>query len=161
MAVRLTEADIAALLSESKPLPADYRRLLETRAKRGHKERELPLEGATGNGFRLIIRQSNINPLDFSVILTYQIPSSNQSFRLRRYNGRSHQHSNKLERQTFYDFHIHTATERYQERDGFDEDGYAEPTERYATLDAALQCMINDCGFQPPVEANPQLPLFS
>jgi len=160
MPVHLTDAQIASLLEEAKPLEADYRRLLGTRPKRGHKERDLDIEGASGGAFRLILRQSDINPLDFSVILTYLIPRSNHTFRLRRYNGRSHRHTNKIERQTFYDFHIHMATERYQERDGFDEDDYAEPTGRFSTFEEALKCMLNDCGFKVPRDSSPQLPLF-
>lgn len=97
MAVRLTDAEIAELLAEAKPLPADYRRLLETRTKRGHKERELSVQGENGHVFRLILRQSEVNPLDFSAILAYQVPRSNQIFRLRRYNGRSHRHTNRIE----------------------------------------------------------------
>ena len=50
---------------------------------------------------------------------------------------------------TFYDFHIHTATERYQEA-GYAEEHYAEPTDRYADLSGAIQCLIQDCAFELP-----------
>jgi hypothetical protein len=115
MAARLTDKEIKALIAETKPLPADYIARTQTKPKRGHKERELELTGKNGSEFRLILRQSLLNSLDFSVILAYQVPGKNQSLRLRRYNGKSHEHTNKLESQTFYDFHVHTATERYQE----------------------------------------------
>jgi hypothetical protein len=44
---------------------------------------------------------------------------------LRRHNGKSHEHTNQIEAGAFYDFHIHRATERYQEL-GMREDAYAE-----------------------------------
>ena len=65
---------------------------------------------------------------------------------LQRYNGRSHEHTNLIERDRFSGFHVHTATERDQQL-GADEDAYAEPTDRYADLHGALQCMFEDCGF--------------
>ena len=49
----------------------------------------------------------------------------------------------------FYSFHIHQATERYQEA-GWDEDSYAEPTERFADLHGAIKCILQDCGFILP-----------
>jgi hypothetical protein len=120
------------------------------RAKPGHKERDLDLEGEKGNEFRLILRQSAINPLDFSIILAYRPPKSNQLFRLRRYNSR-HWHTNLIEGETFYDFHIHQATARYQEM-GAKEDAYAEPSDRFSDFNQALPCMLKDCGFQVPIE---------
>ena len=98
-------------------------------AKAGDKERELDITGVTGSEFRLILRQSLFNILDSSAILAYSGKSSSQVFRLRRYNGKSHEHTNKIERQTIYDFHIHFATERYQ-HSGLREDAYAEATNR-------------------------------
>ena len=62
-----------------------------------------------------MLRQNKINRLDFSVILAVRVPQSNLLFRLRRYNGKSHEHTNHIEGDTFYDYHIHMATERYQE----------------------------------------------
>jgi len=85
------------------------------------------------------------------VILGVFPEQSNVLFRLRRYNGKSHEHSNTIEIEKFYNFHIHTATERYQEL-GRDEDAYAEPTERYADLHSAINCMLQDCGFTVPAD---------
>jgi hypothetical protein len=149
MAVQLTDLEIGSLLAEQKPLPADYQSRLQLRAKTGHKERELDITGAGGSEFQIIVRQSVFNPLDFSVILGYSIPQSSVLFRLRRYNGRSHEHTNRIEGITFYDFHIHTATERYQEL-GCAEEHYAETTNRYADLSGALQCLLRDCAFELP-----------
>jgi len=58
---------------------------------------------------------------------------------------------------TFYDFHIHQATERYQDI-GSREDAFAEPTDRYADLQSALRCLLTECGFEPPEVPDP--PLF-
>jgi hypothetical protein len=157
MVVGCTDNEIATLLVEPKPLPADYLAKVETRPKRGHRERELDISGVKGNRFRLILRQSSFNPLDFSVILAWVPTQSTTLFRLRRYNGKSHEHTNPLEMQRFYDFHVHQATERYQQS-GLREDSFAEPTTRYQDLAGALRCMIQDCGFRLP--ANYQRELF-
>lgn len=58
-------------------------------AKGGHKERELDIKGADGGDYRVILRQSISNSLDFSIILAYRPPKSNQLFRLQRYNGKA------------------------------------------------------------------------
>lgn len=126
------------------------------RPKRGHNERDLELVGDAGGEFRLILRQNQINPLDFSVILAVRIPKTNRVFRLRRYNGK-HQHTNHLEDQTFNDFHIHMATERYQAL-GTREDTYAEPTDRYADFHGAFHCLIADANLVVPQD--PQGSLF-
>ena len=120
------------------------------KSKTGHKEQELDIKGEKGNLFRIILRQSNLNIMSFSVILVYLDPKSNIIFRLRRYNGKSHLHSNVIEKhEAFYDFHIHYATERYQ-KSGYREDSYAEPTNRYSDLHGAIQCLIEDCAFLLP-----------
>ncbi|MCY4254790.1 MAG: hypothetical protein OXE51_01485 [Gammaproteobacteria bacterium] len=118
--------------------------------KRGHDEQELDITGEAGSKFRLILRQSKVNALDFSVILGLLVPSSNRVFRLRRYNGR-HEHTNRIENETFYGFHIHAATERYQEL-GAAEDTYAESSNRYGSFEGALRCLFADSGFSIPPE---------
>ena len=103
------------------------------RPKRGHREQEISVTGQDGHNFRVILRQSLLNPLDFSVILAVVPESSLDAFRLRRYNGRSHEHTNRIVRARFYDFHIHMATERYQSA-GMKPDSYAEPSDRFSDL---------------------------
>lgn len=39
------------------------------------------------------------------------------------------------------------ATERYQLRDGSDEEAYAVVTNRYSDVKGAIQCLYVDCGF--------------
>ena len=157
MATNLTDAEIAALVAEAKPLPENYQTRVLTHPKRGHRERELDIDGSNGSIFRLILRQSSFNPLDFSVILAWLPPQSTTLFRLCRYNGKSHEHTNTLDAQKFYDFHVHHATERYQQS-GLREDSFAEPTNRYQDFSGALRCLIKDCGFRMP--ANQQSDLF-
>lgn len=151
MALTYTDDDIARLLAEEKPLPVDWQRRFRSSSKLGHEERELTVAGVDGNSFRLITRRNRFNLLDFSIILGVEIPLSNRLFRLRRYNGKSHQHTNQIERNTFYDFHIHFATERYQLLGNRSprEDGYAEVTDRYCDATDALNCMLTDAGFTP------------
>ena len=149
MAAKYSDEEIAQMITERKPLPEDYRSRVQLHEKRGHKERELDIVGEHGHPYRLILRQSNFNTLDFSIILAVSPPDSNHLFRLRRYNGKSHEHTNPIEGDTFYDFHIHQATERYQES-GAREDTFAESTGRYADFHSALRCMLEDCGFETP-----------
>lgn len=87
MAATYSDLEISALLVEQKQLPDDFKKRLQLRDKRGHKESFLDVTGADGNEFRLILRQNMGNGLDFSVILAVLHPDTNQLFRLRRYNG--------------------------------------------------------------------------
>ena len=157
MATTYSDDEIGALVYERKTLPDDWRSRTLLRPKRGHREAQLIVEGDTGNEFRLILRQNSNNPLDFSIILAARVGQSNRLFRLRRYNGKSHEHRNLIEDEVFYDFHIHMATARYQEL-GTREDAYAEPTDRYGDCDEALRCLVSDAGFVTPL--NEQISLF-
>lgn len=150
MAVACSDREIEELINERKPLSRDH----VTRLQPSHK---ISIQGDKGNEFCLILRQNRMFPSNFSIILAYMPKNTNQLFRLRRYNGKSHQHTNTIERKAFYDFHIHTATERYQQI-GAREDWYAEPTDRFVDFYTALQCMLSDCGFDVPED--PQLSLL-
>lgn len=156
MAVRFSDAEIAALLTEPKPVPADFRQRLRLRNKRGHREAELGIAGSQGRQFWLLMRQARLNPLDFSIILAVSPAGSNIRFRLRRHNGKSHQHSNAIEHDSFFDFHIHMATERYQ-RLGMKEDAFAQPTGRYSDLWGALECLCADADIIAPPETQSTL----
>jgi hypothetical protein len=157
MADFLTDSEILGLIDEQKHVATDFRTRLVPKAKRGHSEVDVDIKGQYGSEFRIIVRCANANPLDFSVILGYRNPESNQVLRLRRYNGKSHEHTNAIERETFYGFHMHTATERYQ-RTGNREDAYAEVTDRYDNLQGAINCLIEDCNVVFPEQ--PQMGLF-
>lgn len=149
MPARFTDAEIAHLLVEPKSLPDDYQARLQLRPRSGHERAELEVRTTSGNRFRILLRQNTRNALDFSAIVAHAPSNSNLLFRIRRYNGRSHEHTNRLEGTTFYDFHIHTATERYQDL-GAKEDSFAEPSDRFADVRGALACLLDDCGFRRP-----------
>jgi len=146
MTLKFSDKEISDMVKEYKPLPEDFRTRIKLRDKRGHKERDLDVKGIDGNFYRIILRQSNFNKLKFSIILAVCPKETNLIFWLRRFNGKSHEHTNHIEKEKFYDFHIHRATERYQEI-GMDEDSYAEPTDRFSDYNTALQFMLEDCGF--------------
>ena len=80
---------------------------------------------------------------------------------MRRHNGKSHEHRNPIEaRAPFYGFHIHMATERYQDHGMGEEDKYAEPTDRYGDYEGAWRCFVSDCNLQlPPGDQDDQLDL--
>lgn len=152
MDVKLTDEEIQILIDEPKVLPDDFREKLELKTKRGHKESQISVVGENGSKFRIILRQSSFDAFDFSVILAYQIPKTNILFRLRRYNGRSHEHTNKLESETFFSFHIHQATLRYQQS-GLREDEFAKTTKKYADIHGAMQTLLKECAFILPANA--------
>ncbi len=157
MAVTYLDQEIESLVQERKPLPVGWRNQIRLKSKRGHDEQQLDLVGGTEHKFRLILRRNSFNLVDFSIILAVRVPQSSQLFRLRRYNGRSHEHTNHIEDETFYDFHIHFATERYQQL-GTREDAYAKPTGRYSDFDGALRCLLDDMNLEVPPD--PQGTLF-
>lgn len=145
---RYLDREIATLIKERKILPDNWRTRL-------YRTGSLDVKGEDGNKFRIIIRQSNSRPADFSVILMVIGPRSNQEFKLRRYNGWTSRHRNRIEREIIDGFHIHYATERYQQK-GLKEETYAQRTDRYSDSDGALDCLIEDANFEKP----PQMELF-
>jgi hypothetical protein len=153
-----TDADIASLVSEPKALKPGWRSRLKLKPKsnEAHGECDFELGAANERVFELKIRAARLDPMSFSVILCYRVPNSNRLFRLRRYNG-LHRHTNRIESQTFTEFHIHEATERYQER-GAKEEDFAVPTARYQDLATALDCCLADCNITDPDQ--PNRPLF-
>lgn len=75
--VTYTDEEIESLVQERKPLPADWRRHARMVPKRGHLEQHVNITGDAGSKFRIILRESTINALDFSVILAVLVPHSN------------------------------------------------------------------------------------
>lgn len=148
LGVILVDKVIDSLINEEKHVDKQITLAdIKFKHEKGHRRYDKEITGVNKSIFILKIRQNEKNPLDFSVILAYHIANSNKVFRLRRYNGKSHNHSNCLEKtQIKNTFHIHYATERYQ-ISGFQEDGYAQITDRYSDLDGALKCMMADCHF--------------
>jgi hypothetical protein len=158
----LSDDEIESLVRERKLLPRGWESRLEPKPKSDTRfsQREWEVKGENGNIFRIVLRQNNINLLDFSIILIFRDKYGNE-FRLRRFNGRHpSQHTNRLEHSkglpnaSFRSmFHIHRATQRYQE-EGFEIDGYAETTSDYSSFEGALRIFLQLNGFQE------DLPLF-
>ncbi|MBL8878808.1 MAG: hypothetical protein JNG88_06765 [Phycisphaerales bacterium] len=163
----LTDSEIAGLLSERKQLPANWTSRLAVRPKSDSTftHREFDLNSEKGRTFRLILRGNTLNPLDFSLVLVFR-DEDGTDYRLVRFNGRHpSQHTNKWEKarnlpNAYFrnQFHVHTATERYQV-EGFEIDGYAEVTDRYDSFDSALDAFVRSNGlFVPePKESSPGL----
>jgi hypothetical protein len=146
----LTDEEIAVLIAEPKPT-VSIAELVPRTARRGHRGIEKEVEGGSGAKFQLIVRQSIATSEDFSVILAYSMPSVHRLFRLRRHNGPSHRHPNKLEGDLIDGPHVHIATARYQEA-GFKEDAYAERTDRYVDLTGAIEYMLAVANFAKPAQ---------
>jgi hypothetical protein len=155
--IQLSDAEIDALIREAKPTPSGLSPLSRLAERFKHKGRTFEVQSVSGNEFVVIVRQSMINMQDFSTILGYKLPGLSTIFRLRRYNGK-HEHTNEIEQNKLDDFHIHTATERYQKRGGR-HDSYAEVTSRHWDLNSAITCMLEDCGFDIRPSDQGQLPL--
>ena len=147
----LTNAEIQDLIDEPKLIDCSPVSLLRNMKSRGgralsHIYHSHRFPRAEGEGDWLIyLRRNKLKPLDFSCGLGFIPQGRNQAFMLRRYNGKSHEHTNRLERQRpFYDFHIHQATERYQ-TSSYSDEHYAMITDGYVDLAGALKCLIDDC----------------
>ena len=150
MDIKYTDQQIAELINERKVLPDDWRTQLNN-------NNSLYIIGENGNRFRIITNLNKKYPSDFSVILAVIDPKTGVAFRILRYNGMPKRpHNNKIEKQKIYGYHIHFATARYQER-GYDEDTYAEETDRYNNLEGALQCLIQDANFKLPAQLELEL----
>ena len=121
----LNDNQIDDLIAEEKRTKLVVRDIWNLKTRGVQKENDFTINRLDGSQFKIILRQNALNVLDFSAILGYIPKESNQVFKLRRYNGKSHQHSNRIEKQMFYDFHIHKATERYQSS-GMKEESFAE-----------------------------------
>ena len=93
--VRVTDEEVKVLLDEAKPIPGGLCPP-QMVGKNGFYRRSFEIKGHSGSEFVVKLRQTVLNPANFSVILGYRIPGTYSIFRLRRYNGK-HEHSNVLE----------------------------------------------------------------
>lgn len=152
-----TDQEIHDLIAETKILPANWGQEFKKGDNRSSTTFTFTIQGENNKFFHIIKRVNNINTSNFSVILGVSIDSQKKTFRLKRYDGK-HKHTNPIEENSFNNFHIHTATERYQNHGTGEEDKYAEITDRFTNVDNALECLINDCGFI--LEENPQTSLL-
>jgi hypothetical protein len=155
--VFLTNKEIQAFIKEPKYIDKTFQEIFtfkNWKHKKGHKEFDYSIERNDGSSFIVKIRLNNENQLDFSVILIFNPANTNHYFILRRYNGKSHEHKNTIEGAKFYDFHIHKATERYQ-NEGRKAEHFAEPTNSYNNVKGAMRQFIEDCNVT--LKENPQL----
>ena len=148
----VSDSEIAQLIAERKVLPGNWQDELENSTnKDSHAEGQVNLVGESGTQFRVIIRQSLRSDDDFSVILMVSRRVGEPEIRLLRFDGGSHPHRNKVERNWIVRKpHIHRATERYQELKWEFHDGYAEETSRYHDLSGAWESFVADANLQSP-----------
>lgn len=151
-----TDNEINELTLERKGYSGTVEDLLKFKESDGHKRSAFEIPRSDGSAFIVKLRQNTNTLNDFSAILAFQQKGVNKDFKLRRYNG-MHEHTNKLENIRFFDFHIHYATQRYQDA-GRKEESYAEKTDRYSDIKGALKCLIDDCHIQ--IKTDPQVRLF-
>ena len=157
----ISDARIAAMIAEPKRLPPDWQRQLAAlKARPGRDESQVDFTGADGTAFRIIVSQRHRDRSDFSLILLAildpSIAPGKPEFRLLRYDGPGHPHTNTIEGNTINQKpHIHRATERYQIATGHRRpDGYAEETRRYQDLTGAWECFRLDVGLRFPQARN-------
>lgn len=151
---KFSDSQIKRFIRERKILAQGWLRKIQPRDVRSGKESSISVDGDFGSKFQLILKQNKFNKTGFCIVLGVYPPGSNKLFHLLRYDGNDHEHSNKglpgdACKSIHYNCHIHQATERYQDA-GLKEDGYAEPTTKYGTLNEALDAMIEDCNFVLP-----------
>lgn len=155
--VKYSDNEIGQLINEVKILSNNWRSQIKWKEVRGSKEGYLEVIGKNKHKFRIVFRQSTFNNLDFSITLGVYPTNCTKLFHLKRYDGKT-EHTNPIEKEKFYDFHIHIATERYQVYgNGKKEEKYAQPTNRFTNLESALQCMLKDCNFILPDESQLEL----
>ena len=146
MADIVSDVRIAAMITEPKALPENWHQeLANLKNRAGRYESEVDLTGANGTRFRIIVSQRHQNTDDYTIILLLN-STTRPRFRILRYDGSGHDHSNTLEGNLIVSKpHIHRATERYQiATHNRRPDGYAEETQRYQNLAGAWDCFRVD-----------------
>lgn len=156
----LIDAEIERLIALEKSVINPRAKKLE---KRGSEQINYEAEAATGEKFRVYVRQNMRIPEGFSCGLLYLAPSG-EPVTLTRYNGSDHEHANPLDGggPMSAACHIHKATERYMQA-GRKAEHFAEATARYSNLEGALRALILDCnikGLSDNSPESPQLPLL-
>lgn len=155
MADIVSDAKISEMIAERKTLPPDWMQQLNRfKDKDSRYEAQVDhIEGDAGTRFRIIVGISPVKMNVFSVVLIAVLPE-NPEFRLLRYDGSNHNHSNKIEDNRIgRKPHIHRATERYQRDERrLPHDGYAKQTDRYQDLPGAWNCFFSDVDLQYPEE---------
>lgn len=153
-----TDSDINNLLTEQKFCTKKFSDIIKLNKKKGHKQNNFFISENNDGEFHLFVRQNLINRNDFSVGLYFLLKGTNKSIHLVRYNGNSHTHINRIEKDKIeYKFHVHKLTEKYLLA-GFAKETFAEETDRYSDYTEALKCLIEDCNII--LEQDSQTTLF-
>lgn len=150
----LTDAEVAELLADPKPLPRNFRRRLQLRRKRNRpSERyaKLDIESESGRRYRLWVKENTRITNNFSVGLLY-LPSTGAKVELLRCNGFHQEHRNRIEGTVIAvdTPHIHHRTERYQAVNK--PLHYAKVAYEYRDRKSALNFVARNFGFyiEPP-----------
>ncbi len=104
-----------------------------------HRQRNFTAVSDDGSSYRVYLRQNLDDDKDFSCGLAL-MQRGGKPLSLVRYNGPGHVHG-----EIRYRCHIHRASAAALAA-GRKIDSRAEETGRYATLEGALACLIEDCG---------------
>ena len=150
----LTDAQIANLLADRKPISAAKMRKLKEQLKaKPNDRRELvqsvETRGQNGTIYHIGVRRKIDNDMDFSVRLS--IYWRKRWINLVRCNGHHGPHNNHLERGTAdgkipaNTCHIHQATERYQLA-GRDAEYFAQPSNSYHSFSSAVEFLCTHFG---------------
>lgn len=152
----LSDNEINDFLKEKKLLPESWKSQLQLKPKSSyqHEEGSFVVKGESGNDFKVIMRRNKINTFDFSIILIFR-DSDGREYKLVRCNGKhASEHTNKWEKEQGYPeyklspgFHIHLATQRYQEA-GYPIDDFAEITNAYHDFNSALNYFLREYNFK-------------
>ncbi len=171
MPAPFTDLVAARLIAERKPITAKIvaEQLVPSSpsARTNSRQGAYEVTGSDGHEFKVIVRQNQRIPKNFSVILASFVGS--KAFRLVRCQGGHQPHTNHLEKKSgagiafvpWNTCHVHRYTERYFNEDPDKHDEYAEPTTAYATWQEALQYLLNLANFRFTDQGNQMLlPLF-
>ncbi|SES11879.1 hypothetical protein SAMN04487958_107167 [Vreelandella subterranea] len=148
-----TDEEISTLLSVEKRVQNPRAHWKE---QKGSRQRNYKLVSACGKHFEMYIRQNMRIEDAFSCGLRFIHPKGKEhNLTLCRYNGSDHTHSNPLESSDIIHerCHIHRATHRYIQA-GRKPEHYAETTDRYTSLEGAIEALCHDCSIIFP-DSNP------
>jgi hypothetical protein len=109
--------------------------------------------------FAVYTRLNLLMASDYSAGIRWIRPSGDE-VPLARYNGPSHEHTNRIERDRMsFQTHVHLATERYQQA-GYKTDGFARAINDYQDIDSALVVLCREWNIEglPGVRERPATP---
>ena len=133
-----TEEDLAELRAMPKRATNPQARWLDKpKAMPSHRQRNIQVQGKGDAHFAIYQRESLLDPSDFSCGIRYY-GIGNTPLALARYNGPSHIHGD-----IHYRTHIHRATADAISA-GRRPESQAVETDRYATLEGATACLLED-----------------